>query len=60
MRQNKVHKKDQRPKRKDNVEDRFHHGRPNTNKVKYRHKYHWLDEEEVDIVNIKIKRTVKH
>ena len=59
MRHNKVHKKDTSPKRKDRIEERFHHGRPTNDKVKYRHKNHWLDEEEADIIHVKKKKKSK-
>lgn len=59
MKQHKPHKKEIKPRRKDIVEEKFHHGRVNRDKVKYKHKNHWLEEEEVEIVNIKKKKKPK-
>ena len=47
----KKHKKDLIPKKKDQIGDKIHHGKPLSTKVKYKHKNHWLeqdDEEDYD------------
>ncbi len=55
----KLHKKDLKPKMKDQIGDTIHHGRLPNDKVKYRHKGHWLDEVENDEMPIKIKAKKK-
>jgi len=59
MRQRKIHKKDNKPRRKDNIGDTFYHGRPLQDKVKYRHMNKWIEEEENEIVQMKKRRKFK-
>ena len=44
----KKHKKDFIQKVKDQIGDTMHHGKPLTGKEKYKHKSHWLDQEDDD------------
>ena len=59
MRQQKPHKKELKPKIKDQIGDTMHHGKQSNDKVKYNYKNHWLDEELEEIVPIKVKKKKK-
>lgn len=52
----KTHKKDQnREQKKVSIQEGFHYGRPSDEKVKYRHKNYWLEEEKMEKIHIKKK-----
>jgi hypothetical protein len=59
MKRLKTHKKELKPKMKDQIGDTLHHGKPLTDKIKYNHKNHWLDEELEEEVPVKIKKKKK-
>ncbi|MFT4565088.1 MAG: hypothetical protein ACJA1A_003048 [Saprospiraceae bacterium] len=44
----KLHKKDLKPKMKDQVGDTIHHGKLKIAKEKYKHKSHWLELDDDD------------
>ena len=52
----KLHKKDLKPKLKDQIGDTIHHGKSKDDKVKYKHKNHWLEEEDDDDIPLKVKK----
>jgi len=56
MKNRKSFEKKQRPKDKDNQDDKIYQGRIRKDKIKYRHKNHWLEEEEKEIVKMKMKK----
>jgi hypothetical protein len=47
MKKYNPHKKELIPKQKDQIGDKIYHPKIKTEKVKYRHKQHWLEEEEI-------------
>jgi hypothetical protein len=49
MKKRKFQKKDIRPKSKSESEDHIHHPRKPLEKIKYRHKNHWLEEDEYEL-----------
>ena len=50
----KKHKKDLIPKKKDQIGDKIYHGKPLSAKEKYKHKNHWLEQEDdYDLPRIK-------
>jgi len=52
----KQHKKDLKPKIKDQVGETIHNRKPKRKKVKYDHKNYWLEEEMEEIVPFRIKK----
>ena len=44
----KKHKKELTPKMKDQIGDTIHHGKNKIIKEKYKHKNHWLEQDEDD------------
>ncbi len=44
----KKHKKELTPKQKDQIGDTLHHGKPMSVKEKYKHKNHWLAQDDDD------------
>ena len=44
----KKHKKEENPKMKDQIGDTIHHGKLKNTKEKYKHKSHWLEQEDDD------------
>ena len=55
----KKHKKDFTPKMKDEIGDTLHHGKLPTDKVKYKHKSHWLEENDDEDLPVKMKAKKK-
>lgn len=56
MKSKKFHKKELAPKQKDVIGDQMHKAKVNNEKVKYKHKNHWLEDEEDDVP---VKSTTK-
>ncbi len=52
----KMHKKDLKPKMKDQIGDTIYHAKPSNNKVKYNHKNYWLEAEMEEIVPYRMKK----
>ena len=52
----KMHKKDLKPKQKDQIGDTIHHGKLTNDKVKYKHRNHWLEEDVDDDIPLKVKK----
>lgn len=48
----KLHKKDLKPKMKDQIGDTIHHGKIIKDKQKYKHKSHWLEQEDDDDLDL--------
>jgi len=59
MKKHKPHKKDQGQKMKDDIGDTMYHTRVTKEKLKYKHKNHWLEEDDDIIVSYKIKKKKK-
>ncbi|MDF1698882.1 MAG: hypothetical protein P1U56_23715 [Saprospiraceae bacterium] len=59
MKKHKAHKRELKPKMKDQIGDTFHHGKPINDRVKYNYKNHWLDEEMEEIIPYKSKKKKK-
>jgi hypothetical protein len=49
MKKKKFPKKEHRLKSKIEKEDHFHHPKKPLEKIKYRHKNHWLEEEDIEL-----------
>ena len=52
----KLHKKDLKPKMKDEIGETIHHGRISKDKIKYKHKNHWLEEDDDLPIKVKPKK----
>lgn len=46
MKDKKNHKRESKPKLKDQIGETIHHGKKRTEKIKYRHMNHWLEDED--------------
>jgi len=52
----KTHKREARPKVKDQIGETMHRAKPTNNKVKYNHKNYWLEEEMAEVVPYRMKK----
>lgn len=55
MKSRKENKRSLKPIKKDEIDETFSHGKKRNDKVKYKHKNHWLAEEDDDYTPPKYK-----